>query len=186
LYGESRIFISHAKEDNHILIRILKILDDEGIENWVDIKRLNKLDTNVNENINYGLSSCNYFLLLWSKNAKKSKYVTKEYNCAISQDYDKRLKKIILRLDNTILPALLADKMYHRVDDESLEKVVLSILKELKPNNNRIKQRKFDNFLNASYEPIKIMDIEYKPALAFKRVDRKRYNQELEDWREND
>lgn len=182
---ESKIFISHAKEDNHIVIRILRMIDDEGIKKWIDIEQLEDLDSNVNEKINEGLISSNHFLLIWSKNAARSEYVKKEFHAAISHDYDSRLKKIILRLDDTILPPLLADKKYFHVENDNVEEIISNILQKIKPSDAE-KRKKFDNFLNLSYGKVQVVKQDYDTSVAFKRIDNGRYQDELQHWEENE
>ena len=127
-----KVFISHAGHDNHVVYKLLKILDDNQIEKWVDLEQLDDPDSDINENINESLSSSDYFSLIWSENAAKSEFVKRKYNAAISHDYDKRLHKIILRLDDCILPPLLASKKYHKIREKEFDSVLDRIITSIK------------------------------------------------------
>lgn len=181
-----RVFISHAKEDNSVVIRIITILDENGVPKWVDLEQLEDVDSAINESINEGLSTSDYFLLVWSKHANESNYVKKEYNAAITPDYDPRLKKIIIRLDDTLLPPLLADKKYHSVTEDELDVVLEGIIAKIKKAEKfSAEPNVYDEYLDSNYGKAKIVEYEYDSSLAFKRVDPKKYQEDLEDWEES-
>ena len=180
----TKVFISHAKEDNLLVHRIIKILDDNNILKWVDLEQLDNLGASINEKINDGLSSSRYFLLLWSDNANKSEFVKKEYNAATSHDYDKIVTKIIIRLDKTKLPPLLADKKYYEVSEAELESVVEGIVNKIK-YESEARTSKFDEYLDEVNEKIKILGTEYNLSFILKNIAHERYREEFERWEES-
>lgn len=178
----AKIFISHAKEDNTVIHRVIKILDDNNIQKWVDLEQLDDvLGSSVNEKINEGISNSNYFLLVWSIHASKSKFVKKEYNAATSDDYDKLLKKIIIKLDKTKLPPLLADKVYYEVTEIELEDVLEGIVSKINYDSHD-KTKRFDEYLDNTIDKIKILGIEYDPSFILKNALPAIYQQEFETW----
>lgn len=180
-----KVFISHASRDNPIVIRIITKLDGAGIQKWVDIEEINRLDSTINESVNDGLRDSDYFLLVWSKHADASINVKREYNAAISSDYDSRLAKIIIRLDDTPLPPLLADRFYRKIQEDELETTLDEIIHKMKESKLHQKQRRFDNFIDGTYNPVEIVEESYKSSHAFKHVDYQRYKKEVEGWDEN-
>lgn len=178
----TQVFISHAKEDNLLVHRIIKILDDNNIKKWVDLEQLDSLGSSVNEKINDGLSSSKYFLLLWSEHASKSEFVKKEYNAATSHDYDILLIKIIIRLDKTKLPPLLADKKYYEITEAELESVVEGIVSKIKYEINEEITRRFDEYLDETNDKVKILGLEYKTSFILKNSDPVRYQEEFKKW----
>lgn len=181
----TQIFISHAKEDNFLVHRIIKILDDNNIKKWVDLEQLDNLGSSVNEKINDGLSSSKYFLLLWSEHASKSEFVKKEYNAATSHDYDILLIKIIIRLDKTKLPPLLADKKYYEVTEAELESVVEGIVNKIKYESEERRTR-FDDYLDETYGKIEVLGVEYDRSFILKTADPSRYREEFEKWEDTE
>jgi hypothetical protein len=179
----AKIFISHAKEDNPIIHRVIKILDDNNIKKWVDLEQLDELGSSVNEKINDGISSSNYFLLMWSIHASRSSFVKNEYNAATSGDYDKLLTKIIIKLDETRLPPLLADKKYYEVTEIELEDVVEGIVNKINYDLDD-KTKKFDEYLDKITEKIEILGIEYTVSFILKNALPERYQEEFEAWKE--
>ncbi len=97
-----RIFISHASEDNAIVRLLQGDLVAAGADVWVDHVGIRGGD-NFAIRINNALRWCNVFLLLWSKNAKRSYWVRVEWTSALA------LEKMIIpcRIDKTSLPEVL-------------------------------------------------------------------------------
>lgn len=122
------LFISHTSKDNEILNQIIKILDKYHIDSrWIDIEKI-KDNSRIRKEITDGILNCTHFLLLWSKNAAESEWVKEEINAVSSDPYDKKIKKIILKVDNTPLLPLLADAYFRTYSDP--EKDVLDIIQE--------------------------------------------------------
>ncbi len=152
--------------------------------------QLEEFNSNINEKINEGLVRSDHFMLIWSRNASKSKWVKREYNAAITEDYDKRLKKIILRLDRTMLPPLLADKKYVHVTNKTLEFHIKKIIERINLNRRKVQMKKFSNpnmkifndFLDFTYE-VDVMGIKYNTSEVLKHIDPDRYLFEFDKWK---
>lgn len=103
----SKIFISHAWEDKPFVVRLEKKLKQLGLTVWVDHSGIRAGDL-ISINISDALAQCNVMLLVWSRAAGTSQWVSQEWGAANSNQ-----KKIIpCKLDDTQLPALLADNAY--------------------------------------------------------------------------
>lgn len=102
-----KIFISYASKDKGTMQSVKTALETIGIKLWVDEDGIRGGDS-FPQKISEGLQWCDIFLLIWSTNAKASKWVNKELDSAHALD-----KKIIPCIfDNTELPALLTSTRY--------------------------------------------------------------------------
>lgn len=109
-----KIFISHATEDSEISRRLAEYLRRDGAEVWIDTSRVAGGDI-LPDAIGEGIAWCDIFLLVWSRSAKDSYYVTLERNCAIENK-----KRIIpCLIDNEKLPTILSP--FLRIDFTNLE-----------------------------------------------------------------
>jgi len=177
-----KVFISHAKEDNSIVHRILRIIDNHNIPKWVDLEEIG-ISSSINENINEGFASSTHFLLIWSKNAARSEFVKKEYNAATSRDYDNKIEKIIIKLDNTPLPPLVADKKYHSINEENLEAVLNEIFEKInKESEQQENTNRFDEYLDETYGDVMIAGHDYPTSYALKQADPVVYEDDMTDW----
>lgn len=97
------MFLSHAWEDKLLVTRLEKELKTTGVDVWVDHSDVRAGDQ-ISKRVSDALEWCNTLLLLWSKDAKTSKWVQLELNAAIS------LHKTIIPclIDNTKLPGILS------------------------------------------------------------------------------
>ena len=176
-----QIFISHSSQDNRIVQKIVNLFEDYEVEHWVDTKVLQGLGPSIDGEINKGLESSTHFLLVWSSHASRSEGVIKEYTSVTSNDYDKRLIKIIFRLDEQILPALLSSIKYHHVNEENIETITKNIIKNiLEIDTEIIDQFNFD--LNEQNEQVKIGDTYYDYSDVLKCVDKTEYKSLLDEW----
>ena len=79
-----RVFISYATQDRDIATSIAGILDDLGIECFLDVKDLNWGD-NVLASIQAGLNSSTHLVLLLSPASEKSQWVPYETGYAAAR-----------------------------------------------------------------------------------------------------
>ncbi|AFU58187.1 hypothetical protein Ngar_c12470 [Candidatus Nitrososphaera gargensis Ga9.2] len=108
------IFISYNSADKQIASNIAIFLAAENIPTWFDEWKVSAGDSIVGE-VQEGLKGCTHFLILWSKNSNKSNWVRKELESTIARAIQTKVPRIIpIRLDDTPLPALLADIKYLR------------------------------------------------------------------------
>ncbi len=110
-----QIFISHAHENKPLVRRLERELKATGAEVWVDHSGV-RLGENLPESLSQALATCNLFLLIWSNAASASHWVKLEWTSALS------LQKTIIPccLDETALPALLANLLYVDFRNEEL------------------------------------------------------------------
>jgi len=157
-------------------------MDNHNIPKWVDLEQIG-ISSLINEKINEGFSSSTHFLLVWSKNAAKSEFVKKEYNAAISRDYNDKVEKIIIRLDDTPLPPLLADSKYHPVNEENLEVVLNKIFEKISiDKENQDNSERFDEYLDETFGDVVVSNHDYSTSYALKRIDPDLYKYEMNDW----
>ena len=133
-----KFFISHAKEDNSIVREIIKIFDKNNIPYWVDFQQL-KIGKKAMQEINKGLESSTHFLLIWTKNAKKSQWVDAEKSAAI--EADKHIK-ISLKADRTRLGVPFSQFVYSSINSKNLESTIEGIIKEDNRFTTQIKKFK--------------------------------------------
>ncbi len=126
-----RLFISHAWEDSHLVLRLQTELQAAGAEVWVDREGIRGGD-NLPERISDALEWCDALLLIWSKAASKSPWVKLEWTNAIA------LNRIIISclLDNSQLPSILASKAY--LDFRNLDQGITQLLHALKISRQSI------------------------------------------------
>lgn len=107
-----KVFISHSCEDNDFAHKIAENLLHDEIKVWIDSNRLKGGDSLPKE-IGVGIDWCDTFLLVWSKAASNSYWVTLEWESAISS------QKLIIPciLDSTSLPTLLKNRLFFDFSD---------------------------------------------------------------------
>lgn len=110
------VFISHNKADKDKAREIAMFLAAESINVWFDEWKISAGDS-ITEEINNGLKGCSHFLILWSENAATSDWVRRKLNSTLSKAIQTGIPKVIpIILDDTPLPALIADIMYIRFE----------------------------------------------------------------------
>jgi hypothetical protein len=100
------IFISYSSANKDIADYICEKLEERGLTCWIAPRNI-KRSTNYAEEIMLGLKQADLILLVFSKNAHQSIYVTEEIENAFNQ------KKAILsfKIDETVPQAIPEDKM---------------------------------------------------------------------------
>jgi hypothetical protein len=127
----AKVFVSHSWDDKPLVRDLESRLREAGAEVWVDHAKVRGGD-NLPKRISDALDWCDTLLLLWSKAASQSKWVEKEWSCAIS------LERTVIpcRVDGTGLPALLANLLYVDLRDrEPGVKALMTALKLSLPTN---------------------------------------------------
>ncbi len=108
------VFISYNQADRAVAREIAMFLVAENINVWFDEWKISPGDSIIEE-IQEGLSNCSVFIVVWSKNAAKSKWVRKELETALIKGITtSRLKIVPIRLDNEPLPPFLQSIKYIR------------------------------------------------------------------------
>jgi hypothetical protein len=125
-----KVFLSHNKADKRAAREFAAVLALEGIDVWFDEWTISAGDSIVGS-IEQGLRQSSHLLLLWSKHAKRSKWVTAELRAALVRSLSKgKIRIIPICLDGTPLPPLLRDLKYirkKRSADATRRELVLAV-----------------------------------------------------------
>jgi len=109
-----RAFISHNRADKKIAREIALFLVAENVSVWFDDWEVAAGDSIVGK-VEEALGQCTHFVFLWSENAAKSNWVRREMSAVVQRAIESGNPRVIpVRLDDTPLPALLADLRYIR------------------------------------------------------------------------
>jgi len=116
-----KVFISYSSKDTTKVEQVKKIFDNSSID-FFEAEQSILLGESILNEIKSNIKSCDLFLLLWSRNSKKSEWVQKEIGIAISEE-----KSIIpVILDKKIpVPDFLKDIKYLKFDDDPEEALEL-------------------------------------------------------------
>jgi predicted nucleic-acid-binding Zn-ribbon protein len=107
--NKTTVFISYNKHDRTIANEIALYLAAENISVLFDEWEISTGDS-ITKYINDGLQVCTHFLIIWSTNSAKSKWVNRELQSIISVTTQTDTPKIIpIVLDQTSLPPLISD-----------------------------------------------------------------------------
>lgn len=124
-----KAFISHNKADKEQARTLAGLLIEQGESVWFDEWDIRPGDS-LTGGIEEGLDSSDVFILVWSENARRSRWVGTELRATIRRRVDDDSLRIVpLMLDGTPLPRLVAD--YRGFDlssgDVSLAEVALEV-----------------------------------------------------------
>lgn len=100
-------FISHTSTDDNLASRLEQGLQETGFNIWVDHSDLRRKGLLLSA-LQGALLRCSHLVLLWSKAAELSRYVTAEWNFA----WNREISILPCRLDQTLLPLGLAGYLY--------------------------------------------------------------------------
>ena len=100
-----RIFISYSTSDLELVNELVKHLQDPSVEVFVAEYSINPGEK-LNDSIIRAIKSCDHFVLLWSKNARSSEYVSQEIALALNND--KNILPIVLDKGSQ-LPGFIKD-----------------------------------------------------------------------------
>src|SRR5437870_343650 len=104
-----RCFLSHNVVDKEVARSIGAHLVLTGVDVWFDEWEIEAGDS-IPGKLDEGLAAFDAFILLWSANANRSKWVRQELHSAIMRALQEGSAKIIpCMLDETPLPPLIAD-----------------------------------------------------------------------------
>jgi TIR domain len=105
---EPRIFISHASSDRDFAVELAETLRHAGLEPWIDTQEISPGDSFLAQ-MNAGLGTAGYVLLLVSAAAHVSRWVTREWLAALANE---ATVLVPVLLDDSGLPPLLKDIVY--------------------------------------------------------------------------
>ena len=131
--GKPKVFISYSWEDKAISRKLANCLRRDGARVWIDYSE-NKAGDSFVKKMNSGLEWCNTFVLLWSKSAEKSEFVSLEWEGELANG----IKIIPCLIDKTKLPFILAGRIYENLTN--FDKGYISLAKNL----NLLVEEKYD------------------------------------------
>lgn len=125
------VFISYASENEEKAIRICKIMESKGLSCWIAPRNV-RPGNDYPQEIMRGIEGSNFFLLLLSDAANRSKYVSKEVERAVSRDkqiFTVRIEEVVpsSSLELLISSTHWLDAFYDSVE-ERISLLVESIL----------------------------------------------------------
>ncbi len=109
---EKAAFLSHNIRDKDIAREVALFITAEGIPLWFDEWEISAGDSIIGK-VEDGLASTTTFILLWSRNAHSSNWVTSELRSALTNALALGTPRIIpIVVDDTPLPLLVRDIRY--------------------------------------------------------------------------
>ena len=130
------IFICHASEDKPTAREIAHFLKGLGSEVWFDEWEI-KVGESIVQRIDGALGQVTHLLLLLSKHSVKKSWVQKEFSSALMRQLnDSSITVLPMRLDDSQLPALLADIKYADAR-KGLERGLSEIEETLLPRHDK-------------------------------------------------
>ena len=105
-----RVFISHSSKNKEEAARLCDDLAGRRIKTWLDRDELRGGDPLIDE-LQEALTSSTHLILLWSKPASESRYVSAEWQAA----YDLGKVIILCLLDRTQLPLFLRRFIFYDI-----------------------------------------------------------------------
>ena len=109
---DAHVFICHSSEDKTVVRMLADFITDRGASVWLDEREIRVGDSIVAK-ITEGIELASHLVVVLSKHSATAPWVAKELSSALMRQLGQRSISILpLRLDNTPLPALLADVRY--------------------------------------------------------------------------
>ncbi len=126
-----KVFISHNKADKSTARLIAMGIVEHGESVWFDEWDIRPGESIVG-GIEKGITECDVFVIVWSKNAAESKWVGTELRAIIRRRVDvDNLRIVPILVDDTELPSLVADYRGFALNDESsIQEVASEIVGE--------------------------------------------------------
>jgi hypothetical protein len=119
LSESSTVFVSHCGQDKPLARQVAAGLAAHGIGVWFDEWRIG-LGDSIPHRIDEGLASATHFLLIWSQAAANSPWVQDELNACLYQVISMKHTVIVVQLDGTPVPPLIAHRRGIRSDSVSV------------------------------------------------------------------
>ena len=108
LLSPHQLFLSHRSIDKDYVRIVAREIKRQGVGIWFDEEALIPSQSLVEE-INSGLESMTHFVIFWSISCQNAPWVKKELHAAISKLISDSIPIIVIRLDDTSVPAIIAD-----------------------------------------------------------------------------
>ncbi len=141
------IFLSHNYNDKPVVRQIAQTLENVyGRENiFYDEWSIQPGDSII-ENMNQGLEKCKYFFFFVSENSLASNMVKLEWQAALMK-YNNGIKFIPVRLDKSIMPAILAQTLYIDLFSYGLDVAQRQIIDVINGVNTYQRVNEFSNLI---------------------------------------
>ena len=124
-----KIFLSYSSKDLPLAKKIGGVFERYNIDYWAQFKQTISKEFVTNK-VTDALYESTHFLLLWTKNSKKSHSVNEEVSVAL--ELKDKLSKIIVVLDNVKPDVDLSNLVYYRATKNNLDKIISNIVDHLK------------------------------------------------------
>jgi hypothetical protein len=102
------LFLSHRSVNKAVVEEIASEIKRRGVAIWFDKEKLVPSDSLVAE-IDRGLEQMTHFVLFWSADCVGAPWVERELRAATARLVERNVPILIIRLDDTPAPAILAD-----------------------------------------------------------------------------
>ncbi len=149
------MFISHNKADTQFSIALAENLVKQGASVWFDQWEIRPGDSIIG-GISQGLKKAEVFILVWSENAARSKWVGTEVRGMLRRRVEEESLRIVpIMLDETPLPVLVAEYSGFQVDDKTDVSKIAEEICGYKPNDEiiRILQNRLEQMTGTSEIP---------------------------------
>jgi hypothetical protein len=102
------LFLSHRSTDKWIVRQVASAIKKRGLGVWFDEEQLMPSQSLVEE-IDHALEKMTHYLLFWSLSCINAPWINKELRSAVSLLIEKKIPLFVICLDETPVPAIIAD-----------------------------------------------------------------------------
>lgn len=148
------IFLSHNYKDKPVIEQVaLRLRDIYGQNNvFYDSWSIQPGD-GIIDKMNEGLTNCKFFFFFISQNSLNSSMVKLEWQNALFKAAQNRIQFIPIRMDNSIMPALLTQSLYIDLFSQGLEIAIRQMVDVINGNNTyREPKYQFSNLIAYKYK----------------------------------
>lgn len=147
------IFLSHNYNDKPVVEQIaLKLSAIYGQNNVFYDSWSIQPGQGIIDKMNEGLTNCRYFLFFISKNSLTSEMVKLEWQNALFKAAQNRILFIPIRMDASVMPAILTQNLYIDLFAQGIEVALRQIVDVINGNNTfREQNRQFSNMVAYKY-----------------------------------
>lgn len=127
LKSKKLLFLSHRSTDKAIVRSIAKEIKSKGVGVWFDEEQIIPSQSLTSE-INSALGRMSHFVLFWSANCVGAPWVEREFNVALNMLVANRVPLLIVRLDDTEVPAIASDLLRIEAWDDAASAVASKVV----------------------------------------------------------